>query len=381
MPVESPLRVVRLSELDFKTMADGWQECLSASDSHPLFMGWPWLYSWWETWSQILELELLLLGVFDESGQLVGIGPFFLKDLVSPVGFRVRRLHLIGNAWHIAPTVRTEYCSVILCNDQAAAARNALMRAIADYSWDEWVLCDGMDSELKETKKSLTENGVEVRWVSREQDEGVRIDTTGNFKNWLEALGRNTRLKAYNRRDYLRKCGEFELLYCSEAEFDEFLKKLNNFHVLRWGKPAFDDEAVRFHKLFAARLPASGGQVLCSLLQFNGDCISVLYDVATGGQRINLQSGYYENFDRRVSLGPLHLGFAIEGGFKDPETNYYDLLAGGGKHSYYKSHFRGERVEFQTVQLVSRPLLRFIYRVQGGMPDELRGFLNRWFRL
>lgn len=381
MSSEGILRVERLSELRFKTMAEDWQACLSASNAHSLFMSWPWLYSWWETWSQTLGLELVLLGVFDAQGKLVGIGPFYRRDLILPLGLRVRRLHLIGSAWRIAPTVRTEYCGLILCEDRAADICSVLINAISQRRWDEWVLCDVVVTELERLSQHAGALDGQTGRIFRMQDEGVRLDTRGEFRQWLTELGSNTRLKVYNRRDYLRGRGELDFTVCDPAVDGDPLEQLNEFHMARWGKPAFDEEALRFHRRLMDRLPDWKGQVNCSVLRFNGVCVSVLYDVTIGGQRLNLQSGYLENLDRRVSLGSLHLGFAIEEAFEDPSTTRYDLLAGAGKNYSYKHHFRGKVIQFNTVQLVRRRSLRFIYLRQSSLPSGWRRIINRWFRL
>jgi len=375
------LSVCSVSEAGFEAMANQWQACLANSNAHPLFMSWPWLYGWWETWSQVLGLELMLLGVYDENGELVGIGPFYRRDLVTPLGFRVRRLHLMGNAWHVSPTVRTEYCGLILRRDRAGEACQALIEAVGNWRWDEWILCDVLDTELQRLEQQGGSLWEETSGVYRLRDEGVRIDTRGDFSQWLAGLGRNTRLKVYNRRAYLHRQGDLECVCCDPAVDGDFLDRLNGFHQVRWGKPAFDEEALRFHRLLMARLPEWGGRVQCSVLRFNGDCVSVLYDLTVGGQRFNLQSGYQEDFDRRVALGFLHLGYAIEAAFNDPEVDCYDLLAGGGKNQYYKHHFRGQRVNFNTLQLVRNPALRFLYRQQRGLPSGWRRLINRWLRL
>ena len=329
----------------------------------------------------MLGLELILLGVFDEHDELVGIGPFYRRDLITPFGFRIRRLHWIGTAWQFAPTVRTEYCGLILKRDRASEICGALVGVISQWQWDEWVLCDVVDHERERLVRYTNRLDGQTGQVLRLTDEGIRVDTHADFCRWLAGLGKSTRLKAYNRRHYLRELGELEFSSFDPVSEGDFLDQLNLFHMDRWGKPAFDEEAVRFHRQLMVRLPNSGGQVHCSVLRFNGDCISVLYDVTIDGQRFNLQSGYMENFDRRISLGSLHLGFAIEEAFNDPRTSRYDLLAGGGKKNYYKHHFHGEKVHFRTVQLVRGRGLRLLYRGQSSLPDTWRHVINRWFRL
>ena len=115
-----------------------------------------------------------------------------------------------------------------------------------------------------------------------------------------------------------------------------------------------------------------------SLIVYNDRCISVLYDLVVRGCRYNLQAGYEEDFDAKVSLGYLHLGLAIEAAFKHGSTSAYDLLAGNGKKQFYKSHFHGESVHFSTFQVVRSPLLKALYSIQASSPPAIaRAFTRR----
>ena len=371
------LRVKPVSEAGFAAMAEEWQACLGASDANPLFMSWPWLYSWWETWSQVLGMELVLLGVFDQRGELVGIGPFCRRVLVMPGGVRVARLYMIGNAWRLAPTVRTEYCAIIARRGSEQAVTAALVPALEQLKWDEMISTDVPVDQLESLKVGRFYDQRGYRMIHRTEDVGIRINTTGRFDDWLAGLGKNTRLKAYNRRSYLKKQGELDFLDHEEGRDGDFFGRLNAFHMKRWGKPAFDREALRFHRLLLQRLHLCEGEPAMSLILYNEHCLSVLYDVVVRGCRYNLQAGYEEDFDPKVSLGYLHLGHAIEAAFSDGATSAYDLLAGNGKNQFYKSHFHGEAVHFSTFQVVRRPLLKALYRIQAASPLFMARGLSR----
>lgn len=371
------LKVERISEAGFAGMADAWLACVDGSDANPLFLSWPWLYSWWETWSQVLGLELMLLGVFDDNGELMGIGPFCRRVLVTAGGVRVSRLYLLGNAWRLAPTVRTEYCGMIARRGYEEDIGNLLVSALEQLRWDELVCTDVPKEQLGYFTQAGFFEQRGYRVIQRTTDVGICVDTTGQFKNWLGKLGKNTRLKAYNRRTYLQKQGELVCGAHDEERDGDFFGLLNAFHLRRWGKPAFEQEAMRFHRLLLQRLPLCGGEPALSVVRYEGHCVSVLYDVVVGGCRFNLQAGYDEAFDPKVSLGYLHLGFAIEEAFGDRKTGTYDLLAGTGKKQFYKSHFHGKTVNFSTFQVVRGPFLKLLYVIQAASPPFLAKALNR----
>ena len=373
------LRVERISEAGFASMSNDWGACLAASDSNPLFMSWPWLYSWWETWSQLLGMELMLLGAFDENNELVGIGPFSRRVLVTAGGVRVTRLYILGNAWRLAPTVRTEYCGIIACRGYEDAVGDVLLSALEQLGWDELICTDVPPEQVEHLERAGAGfDGRGYRVIQRAADVGGRVDTRGRFTDWLSGLGKNTRLKAYNRRTYLQKQGNLSFTDHNAGSDGDFFELLNAFHHQRWGKPAFEREALRFHRLLLQRLHLCGGEPALSVVRYNGRCISVLYDVVVRECRFNLQAGYNESFDAKVSLGYLHLGYAIEEAFSAEKICSYDLLAGTGKKQFYKAHFHGEAVHFATFQVVRGPLLKLLYSIQSASPPFIaRAFIRR----
>ena len=373
--------VRELSEERFSSMAEEWQLCLENSDADPLFLSWPWLYTWWETWSNVLGLDLLLLGVFDESESLIGLGPFYLRHLETPIGLRVKRLHMLGNAWRILPTVRSEYSSLIARKGLEHSIQAEIFSFLSSLTWDELIVCDITEKQLSQWKESVSLTLGNIDYVQRSIDQGVCVHTNRPFSDWQAGLGRNTRLKAFNRRRYLPGLGHVGVKRATSAsQLTDFFSTLNEFHQQRWSKPAFDSLSLNFHRRFIARLPDSM-EALCTMLYLDGICISVLYDIGTGKGRYNLQSGYRQNLDSKLSLGTLHLGFAIEDGFRTVDCAYYDLLAGSGKVTNYKAHFNGEDVNFTTVQLVRNPMLKMIYKVQSGLPQRFRKKINQYLKL
>ncbi|WP_405420001.1 GNAT family N-acetyltransferase [Marinobacter flavimaris] len=371
------LHLKRLSEADFSSMAYEWHVCVENSTANPVFLGWPWLYSWWEVWSQVLGLELVLIAVYDEEGALIGLGPFYRRAMLTSAGVRVYRLYLIGSAWRLASTVRTEYCGLVLPEGREDEVNDAILSAVAKLEWDELICSDVVGRDIARLSPALWPTANKPSFINRMNDRGVRVKTQGAFDDWLTGLGKNTRLKAYNRRTYLRELGELTFGAHDSENHGDFLKRLNDFHVVRWGKPVFDEDALRFHQLFIDRLPLGGGRAELTTLNFNGDCVSVLYDVVVGRWRMNLQAGFIEDFDSKVALGLLHLGFAVESAFKEDSVDFYDLLAGGGKKHFYKSHFQGEPVEFSTFQLVRNPIIGFLYWLQGIAPGPASRLFNR----
>ncbi len=341
-------------------MQAGWQALLERSTASPLFLGWPWQYSWWETWGDELGLELCLLQAWQDDG-LVGIAPLYLHTVPLLRLLPIRRLQFIGNAWRYRDTVRTEYLEFIALKDRA----KDVCVAFTDYiqgslDWDDFLVCDLLRDT--ETWRQFDAMQTHSAWfmLERSRDFGVTVITSGNFSGYLDGLGRHTRRKLYNQRNLLEQMGPISFSHASTDDPGEHLAVLNAFHRVRWGKDCFSGKSLDFHRRFIARLPPRGVLDMNSIL-VEGGPVSIIYNICLGGCLYNLQSGFDEQLNSRLSPGTLHIGYSIESAFGNPEVNCFDLLAGKGKHEFYKSRFKGRVVEFRTMQLVKNRWLRMAY--------------------
>ncbi len=350
-----------------------WERLRERSRGDPLFLGTAWQAAWWRTWHRRLRLRPMLIGVY-RGNDLIALAPFYRYRRRSLLGLAFEELHQIGNAPGIAPTVRTEYTDVLIDPEDSDAALATLDEALSRIHWDELIISDyvapGWLARLALHRR--------LRPMTARTDIGVHIPTDGSFHDWLSSLGHNTRLKAYNRRRYLAERG-IGITRRTITDPDEGFRLLNAFHRQRWGKPAFADTSLAFHQRLRERLGA-GASAYFDVLELDGEVRSVLYDVRCGDRIYNLQAGFCEAFDPKVSLGTLHLGYAIEAAFDDPAIKAYDLLAGGGKHSQYKRHFRGHEHRFESYHLTRSPLLKALYSGYYALPEGLRTRLQRWRR-
>lgn len=369
--------VRQLEQADLYAMQSEWDDLLGRSTADPLFMSWAWQASWWEVWSDELALELFLLAVYDENERLVGLAPMYAKSFRTPIGWQVNRLHMVGNAWKLGPTVRTEYVSFIVDTAHTVAVLEALAQHLAGSTWDELIIADADEQGMKAWEPALSKS-LDISRLVRSESLGIVVATAGIFSDWVAALGKNTRLKLFNRRALFEDT--FDGAFARWEDGESFLKTLNEFHLTRWGKPCFDDYAVDFHLKLLERL-SFGQQAELSVLSAKGKAISVLYDIRAGNRVYNLQAGFCEHFHPKISLGTLHLGYAIERSFSDPRAASYDLLAGSGKNTFYKSHFKGEQVSFTTIEYVRSPVLKLAYRARGCLPSRMVSSVNRFFRL
>ena len=78
-------------------------------------------------------------------------------------------------------------------------------------------------------------------------------------------------------------------------------------------------------------------------------------------ERTSALAGFDPAFSSRVSLGLLHLGYAMEAA-ADQRVAVYDFLAGPGQRSDYKRNLSQAHRDLSCVQMVRGRLLPALYR-------------------
>jgi CelD/BcsL family acetyltransferase involved in cellulose biosynthesis len=103
-----------------------------------------------------------------------------------------------------------------------------------------------------------------------------------------------------------------------------------------------------------------------SRLRVGGQVVSVLYDIRKGARQYNISMGFDPTFGRKLSLGLLHLGYAMEAA-AERQVRTYDFLAGSGLHSDYKRHLSQAGRRLSCVQVLRGHLLPSLYRWHDRM--------------
>jgi predicted N-acyltransferase len=187
------------------------------------------------------------------------------------------------------------------------------------------------------------------------------VDCTKSFDDYLASLGKNTRLRLYNRRKLFEQMGTVSLEPLTKANRREFFEVINIWHGQRWGKPAFKDQAQQFLNSVFTLEPLGMSLAHSTLLKLNDRPISVMIDVLVNGRLYNIQQGYIEDFDKRISVGTLHLGYQIEAAFEDKAILQFDLLEGEGKNTNYKCRLARENVVLQSTRWCRSFLLKGLF--------------------
>lgn len=350
------------SARDFSLLREEWSRLQPQTAANALFMSWAWQYSWWSVWGNNPLWKLLVVLIYDH-GALVGIVPLYTYRR-----YGLRHYQFLGNAWRLQQSVRSEYIGPLFLSTREAELQAAFSRFFAHLGTGILVVPDTVQDHFPSLPSLV------VR-----EDKGYNISTLGNFASYVQSLSAHTRLKLFGRRRHLIDKGatlSFTQASNSPGERNDFFSDLNSFHLLRWGKPCFNIDATRFHQKM---LESSAGIVPhLSYLKIDGAVVSVSYNLDAAGVTYNLQSGYIEHFDKKTSLGTLHMGYEIERSFEHGAITNFDFLAGQGKVEDYKRHYRGATISFLTRAYCTNRFIWFLYSNGTRAKSLFKAIKNMW---
>ncbi|MCW8929427.1 MAG: GNAT family N-acetyltransferase [Gammaproteobacteria bacterium] len=206
----------------------------------------------------------------------------------------------------------------------------------------------------------------------------MKINCRQLFSEYKKNLGKNTRLNLFNYRHKLESQGELQIKRVEKkSELNAAFEYLNLLHHSRWNAPCFDTDALAFHKKFANKM-LDKNCLEFSLIELDGTVISALYNFIISGREYNIQAGFKNKCCQRISIGSLHMGYAIERAFQSKNCDTFDLLAGKGMKTDYKKQYKGICTHFQTVLLIRKPLLKILYACYGFAPSWLKRVLYNY---
>ncbi|MBS0581167.1 MAG: GNAT family N-acetyltransferase [Proteobacteria bacterium] len=360
-----PLSVRHWSMAEWFARQAQWDELVQRACTDALFLSWDWLTNWWRVFGDMVGGNADVLA-FYRGEQLVGIAPLYHRRLRRNGVLVTRSVQMIGIAWRDAGPLISEYLDVIATSEDLAAVREACVaHLVAQPDWNELVIAfTGTGTEWGEAYTQQARGG--GRYV-RELDRSVtyQADLSQGFAAYLKELRQSTRRSLWNLRRRLGTAGSVRLEAVGRAQLDGAFADLNRLHLLRWNKPAFVGKRLEFHRALAERLIETA-DLKMSRLWVNGKVVSVLYDVCKKARQYNIKMAFDPNFSTQVSLGLIHLGYAMELAAGEGVARY-DFLAGPGRSSDFKRLLSQQRYELSCVQIVRGPVLPTLYRWRDHM--------------
>ncbi|NRB40051.1 MAG: GNAT family N-acetyltransferase [Pseudomonadales bacterium] len=337
-------------------------QTLTQNFNESLFRSNAWVGSWIDTWGQSPSLELIDLGGRKKPNE-------YLYRVKSPIAglLPVKTLALAGTPTNPMITPRAEYIDInalIQCFGCAEELRYSLKR----LDWQQLIIPDMAVTAENSLHFSILVKDTNWHLYQYPKEATYQIKST-NFNDYLAQLGAATRLRFFNRRNRLSSYGSIEFKdYCSK-DIGSFFKLLNQFHIHRWGTPCYSIQSQYFIERFVEALPGEDGKAILQAMMVDGEVVSIIFDVIWDNNRYNLQSGFFENRFDKVSLGSVHLGYAIEDAIRDTMT--YDLLAGKGKNSNYKTHISNSTIFIQKIAIEKSPI-HILRKTKNAFSRSLR---------
>jgi CelD/BcsL family acetyltransferase involved in cellulose biosynthesis len=356
----SALLVRRWTHDEWLANKASWTALQARSSADRLFLSWEWLTLWWRYYGGTLGRKPDILA-FYRGDDLVGLAPLYHRQVLRGGFVLARSVQVIGLSWRDPEPLISEYLDVIAAREDLDAVRNACAQVLLEESsWSELVI--GFTAAADRWCYAFAVRAaIKDRYV-RNLDRCVsyQADLSGGFGRYLRTLGQSTRRSVWNLRRRLLTLGEVRLEQLTESEIDEGFGDLNRLHALRWKKPAFIGKRLSFHTSLAKQLIARH-ELAFSRLRIGGDVVSVLYDIRRGERQYNLKMGFDPAISVGLSLGLIHLGYAMEAASTE-QVKIYDFLAGPGRTSDYKRHLSQIQRDLSCVQILRGRLLPSLYR-------------------
>jgi len=364
-------------EKRFLSSQNEWQNLLKNSNADHLFMSWQWMSQWWINWGSPKSDELRIIAIYSKD-ELVGIAPLYLyKSTYLKALLPIKRLQFMGSRYRGSSGIRSEYLGTIVKQGLETEVSTLIISAMLDnQGWDEIVLPDLVKGDYfhRLIIDAADKNNLRTRQLG--VDDCYSVNTEDTFTGYLQTLGKNTRLKLFNRRKALVEHGNVSLEYVDLGEDNDIFQCINEFHLARYDKPAFSQINTAVLRKVIDILPESVHFKCSSLLKVDNRPVSAIVNVFLNGKIYNIQLGFLQDFDKRISLGTLHLGFALEMAFESDEITSFDLLAGEGKSSNYKSNLAQKHATLESIQILKNPVIRLLYFVNDNLKGNYTKSIN-----
>lgn len=327
-----------------------------------------WLTTWWQHYSG-WGRELCVLTVSDESGDVLGVAPWFIEPSAA-----CRTVRWLGSG-----EVCSDWLGVLARPGHEAAVGQALGRWLDTASVDTW--------DLVELCATAVSDPAMAALLGCLASAGYQVDVEAELRCWRRTLPTSWEALlaglSKSHRKQLRRC-EARYLNSGRAALREArsadelsigLNILARLHTRRWrslGRAGVfaSPRYTSFLTDAAARLLPSGTLRLF-WLELDGAPAAAEFHLAGAGCLYAYQSGIeptaLAHQPGRLTTAAI-LRRAIDQGF-----NHFDLLRGDEP---YKAHWRAEPVTFQTARIVGRsPAARLQHRLWRARRE-----LKRWVK-
>jgi len=350
---------------EFKANRSIWTELLLSSNADPLFSSWEWQYSWWsECDISNKKLRIIAVYLFD---QLVALAPLFtykkrLKKIIP-----ITRCQFIGCSYDLDDLCRSDNLDIIILKSiDIDAIYQQILSTINNLTWHEFIVDGARKSSHIWQLSKLNKANITLH-IERKIYNHI-IELNRNFQSYVTQLKRKVRQKTILHRRFIEnkkmaiQAVVISSIHTSNKNYLNFFSELNRLKELRWSIPVYQGNRLEFQKKFILYCQDSEHlRATSTLLNIEGENQSAFHSIQASKQNYFIQFAFNPTFNRKISLGYLHLGYSIEQSYQD-NLAQIQLLPGGGQSENYKHHFANKIQPQLTFSLIrSKRLTVFVW--------------------
>jgi hypothetical protein len=271
-----------------------WENILKKNPALSIFSTPDWLGSWWKAFGS--NRQMLTLAFWNETGELVGLAPFYLDDSRFLLVGRLKCLRLVGDG-----SADSDHLELIVQTGFEEACGQALLRWLTDHpTWD--FCCLNTLPENSATARVLLRQLDEANWpLMLESCPNAAVHLPESWQSYVKSLAHHFRplVTRYPRR--LANRYEVRIYRCEDlAEIPAGLEKLFSLHQKRWNRAkqpgSFGSRARRNFYLDMAQAFLRRGWLELWFLELNGAVVAAQFCFRYLDNAYILQEGFDPDF-------------------------------------------------------------------------------------
>ncbi|MDZ7341281.1 MAG: GNAT family N-acetyltransferase [candidate division KSB1 bacterium] len=323
-----------VNESEFANMRQEWNWLLSQSTNNSLFLTHEWLFTWWQIFKD--NKQLLIIAVYDNEHQLIGIAPFYIEAACYFKLLSVKALKFLGTN-----KIDPDYLTIITNPGCTKRVIHEVFEWLYGnrHLWDIMLLENILQHEHELVAIVDFLNDKKWRFLIRDHGVCPYIELPKQVDDYLKGFAHKSRYNLIKSERLVRNNFAYEYGESKTArDADQLLEQLFELHQMRakamHRESAFDSDLIRkFHKQLIPLLFDKGIYKLY-YLKLNGKIECCLYAFIYNGIFYFYQSGFNPEL-AKFSLGNIILLNTIREAIEQ-NCFQYDFLKG---NEPYKSRW------------------------------------------
>ena len=316
-------------------LAGEWNELLTNSDANSIFLSWEWVSTWLNIHP---EKELMVIAVRGSAGELQGVAPYYISDMLFLGFIRYRVLKIVGDAESGA-----EYPDWIVRKSCAELVTDSIARSLKSLAamWDcIWMpRVAGWTNAVTRIEAACCRAGLSFR-KRRHEFSGFILPK--DISTYEKSFTKNRKQQLRRQRKKIFSDGVSFVHCMEEAEIQPFLDKLFELNSQRWNKLGLQGTFERkpkeeaFYREFVP-VAFSRGWLVFAGLQDGSELKSLQIGYVYNRRFHQLQEGFDPDYTGGVGnvLRAEIIKYCIESG-----VEYYDFL---GEFTEHKRRWGAEK--------------------------------------